>query len=199
MEESWTADEYGASHEGTVKVLLDDGSTAEPVYFDAGSGGYVPSSSHWSIYDGRSARAPRASALRATCACGWVGASHVLDWGKVGDQPLHTAAAADADRCMTDWDRHIMEVGESTVPVPERIAGLLETLEAEVERYTEESPVGAVKIARRMEISAANLGYWAARKARGAMSPEEVATALGLNSRQAASLLARFGRWSPYV
>lgn len=199
MEESWTADEYGASHEGTVKVLLDDGSAAEPVYFDAGSGGYVPSSSHWSIYDGRSARTPRASAFRATCACGWVGASHVLDWDKVGDQPLHTAAAADADRCMTDWDRHIMDVGESTVPVPERIAELLERLEAEVERYTEESPVGAVKIARRMEISAANLGYWAARKARGAMSPEEVATALGLSTRQAASLLARFGRWSPYV
>ncbi|MEV5595292.1 hypothetical protein [Streptomyces sp. NPDC052496] len=198
MEESWTDDEYGASHEGTVKVLLDDGSTAEPVYFDVGSGGYVPSSSHWSIYDGRSPNTPRASAFRATCACGWVGARHALDWGKVGDQPLHTAAAADADRCLTDWDRHIVEVGETTVPVPEGIAGLLDKLEAEIERYAEESPVGAVKLARRMEISAANVGYWAARKARGALSTEDVAAGLGLSAGQAASLLARFGRWSPY-
>ncbi|MFD7669170.1 hypothetical protein [Streptomyces sp. NPDC059788] len=199
MEDSWTDDEYGASHKGAIKVLLDDGSTAKPVYFDVGSGSHVPSSSHWSVYDGRLPNTPRASAFRAACSCEWTGTIHTLDWDEIGDQPLHRAAARDADRCLTDWDQHIAEVGETTVAVPGRITDLLESLHTEIERYTKESPAGALKLARRMEISAADLGYWAAHKARDSMSREEVAAALGLNGGDATQLLARFGRWSPYV
>ncbi|MET9852170.1 hypothetical protein ABZY57_04355 [Streptomyces sp. NPDC006450] len=49
-----------------------------------------------------------------------------------------------------------------------------------------------------MEIIAQRTGYWPANQARS-QEPEKVAAALGLNVDQTRSLLARFGRWSPYL
>src|SRR5690349_1624796 len=49
----WQDEEFGPSHDGTVGVLLADGSEPKPVYLDSGSGGgsgrYV---SEWWVYDG---------------------------------------------------------------------------------------------------------------------------------------------------
>ncbi|MFE9482860.1 hypothetical protein ACFYNM_30140 [Streptomyces spororaveus] len=62
----WTVD-FGDAHAGAVGVLV-GGSELGPVYFDVGSGSDVPSTRHWSAYDGRYRR-PCAEALRAVCAC----------------------------------------------------------------------------------------------------------------------------------
>ncbi|WP_445269287.1 hypothetical protein [Streptomyces sp. DSM 41634] len=39
----------GAAHEGSVGVLLADGSEPGPVYIDVGSGSHVPSSTEWQV------------------------------------------------------------------------------------------------------------------------------------------------------
>ncbi|MFE2163900.1 hypothetical protein ACFXB3_02265 [Streptomyces sp. NPDC059447] len=46
----------GAAHEGSVGVLLADGTEPGLVYFDVGSGAHMPSSSEWHCYDGRYGR-----------------------------------------------------------------------------------------------------------------------------------------------
>ncbi|MFD9744712.1 hypothetical protein ACFWX5_14350 [[Kitasatospora] papulosa] len=73
MEWDWQTVEFGGVHAGAVGVLI-GGSVPGPVYFDVGSGPHVPSTTHWTVYDGR-LRRPRAEALRAVCACGWQGAA----------------------------------------------------------------------------------------------------------------------------
>ncbi|MGW2996777.1 hypothetical protein ACWDA9_35420, partial [Streptomyces sp. NPDC001193] len=82
----------GAAHEGSVGVLLSDGTEPGPVYFDVGSGPDMPSSTEWHAYDGRRGR-PRAALLRGSCSCGWRGAAeYPLDWTTLaGDQPLYEA------------------------------------------------------------------------------------------------------------
>ncbi|MFF7300583.1 hypothetical protein [Streptomyces sp. NPDC008265] len=72
-----TLRDLGAAHEGAVGVLLQDGSEPGPVYFDVGSGSYVPSSTEWHVHDGWCGR-PKAALLRG--ACGWRGeAEYPLD------------------------------------------------------------------------------------------------------------------------
>ncbi|MFF7098531.1 hypothetical protein ACFY9A_40165, partial [Streptomyces rubradiris] len=70
--ESWTTEEFGASHEGSVGVLLADGSVPDPVFIAMSSAGGGREVSQWSVYDGGDGfvRAPRAAALRAVCSCG---------------------------------------------------------------------------------------------------------------------------------
>ncbi|MFF1415830.1 hypothetical protein ACFVX6_39690 [Streptomyces sp. NPDC058289] len=55
---------------------------------------------------------------------------------------------------------------------------LLERLEEEINRLTKTSPVAGVRAARRMEVVAERVGYWAAR-----------GTAADLDTVQAAALL----------
>ncbi|MFJ8164195.1 hypothetical protein ACIRBY_25170 [Streptomyces sp. NPDC096136] len=38
MDETWTSDEFGTSHEGRGGVLLADGTAPKPVCFDSASG-----------------------------------------------------------------------------------------------------------------------------------------------------------------
>lgn len=64
-DETWTSDEFGASHQGRVGVLLDDGTLPKPVYFD-GSFRTGHDVAHWSVYDGGTwPERPRAAVLRA--------------------------------------------------------------------------------------------------------------------------------------
>ncbi|MFF3020031.1 hypothetical protein [Streptomyces sp. NPDC057939] len=50
-----------------------------------------------------------------------------------------------------------------------------------------------------MEVTAARIGYWAARGTRADLSAEQAATALGLDEHAARQLIApRFAGWSPY-
>ncbi|MEU9032679.1 hypothetical protein AB0D46_35275 [Streptomyces sp. NPDC048383] len=197
--ETWTAEEFGRSHVGWVGVVLADGSVPGPVFFDSGSGSSGRSVSQWSVYDGRRLRGPRAAAVRAVCSCGWAGPEHGLDWALIGDQDLAEAGDGQADACVRDWDGHIVAVGATTTPLPEAITLLMERLEEEIEKLTKTAPVAAVRAARRMEVTAVRVGYWAANGARADLSTEQAATALGLNEDATRSLLARLGGWSRYA
>ncbi|MGW2010188.1 hypothetical protein [Streptomyces nigrescens] len=196
--ESWTTEEFGASHEGAVGVLLADGTVPGPVFFQMNSGGGGQSVSQWSVYDGHFAHVPRAAALRAVCSCGWNGTEHRLDWDEIGDQELAKAGALAADACLEDWDEHTVTVENSAVPLPETVTGLLAQLAGEIERLAKSSPLAAVRAARRLEVTAAQVGYWPAHDARRDVTAEQAAAALGLNEDAARKLMARLGRWSPY-
>ncbi|MFE2041201.1 hypothetical protein ACFXAZ_09755 [Streptomyces sp. NPDC059477] len=196
--ETWTTDEFGSSHEGAVGVLLADGTVPSPVYFDIGSGSEGQSVSEWSIYDG-TLRAPRATAVRAVCSCGWTGSAYPLDWDEIGDRDLEDAASGTADQCTRDWDAHTVQVAESALPVPESVTTLLEQLREEIEKLGKSSPLAAVRAVRRLEIVAMDVGYRAAHDARADATDEQAASALGLNERAARTLLARLGGWHPYL
>ncbi|MEU5208750.1 hypothetical protein [Streptomyces sp. NPDC020742] len=196
--ETWTTEEFGSSHAGAVGVLLADGTVPAPVFFGMSSGAGGESVSQWNVYDGSFARGPRAAALRAVCSCGWHGPKHELDWDAIGDQELIEAAGGTADTCLEDWDEHTAEVERSTLPLPETVIALLAQLQAEIEKLAKTSPLAAVRAARRLEVAAAQVGYWPAHDARQGTTPEQAAAALGLDEDAARKLLAHFGRWSPY-
>ncbi|MFD4135291.1 hypothetical protein [Streptomyces goshikiensis] len=197
-DETWTSDEFGSSHEGRVGVLLADGKVPKPVYFD-GSSGTGRDVRHWSVYDGGTplSQRPRAAVLHAECACGWTGPHRTIDETVASDRPFLEAGADAADRCVDDWDRHIAHVGDTTVPLPTELEILLENVTAAIEALTQESPIAAIKAARRLEVIAQRTAHWPSHKARE-HEPETVAAALGLNIKQTRTLLARFGGWSPY-
>ncbi|MCC9309095.1 hypothetical protein LN042_18745 [Kitasatospora sp. RB6PN24] len=197
--ETWTTDEFGASHEGMVGVLLADGTTPGPVSFPMMSGGnsHAPIS-HWSVYDGSFSFVPRAQALRAVCSCGWTGPEHQLDWDEIGDQELAEAGGDAADACATEWDTHTAEVQRSTIPLPETITALLSQLAEEIEKLAKTSPLAALRASRQLEVTAAQTAYWPAHDARGEERLGQAAAALGLNADDTRHLLARFGRWNPY-
>ncbi|MFD3418826.1 hypothetical protein [Streptomyces decoyicus] len=196
--ETWTTEEFGSSHAGAIGVLLADGTVPAAAFFDTNSGAGGQSVSHWSIYDGRFAHVPRAAALRAVCSCGWNGPEHELSWDVIGDWRLIEAASGTADMCTQDWDAHTVEVEQSAIPLPESVTALLTQLEEEIEKLAKTSPLSAVRAARWLEVSAVQVGYWAAHDARRDTTAEQAASALGLNEDAARKLMARFGRWSPY-
>ncbi|MFJ8476958.1 hypothetical protein [Kitasatospora sp. NPDC094011] len=197
-QETWTTDEFGPSHTGSVGVLLRDGTVPEPAYLMMTEHGSGLTTSQWTVYDGRSGLAPQAHTLRAVCSCGWSGPEHPLDWERIGEQPLGEAAMEPADACEQEWDEHTVEVEKSAVAVPEDVMEQLRRLGDAVERLTKDSPLAALRAARLLEVTAERTAYWAARDARCEVSLAEAAAGLGLNEDGARHLLARFGRWSPY-
>jgi hypothetical protein len=197
-DETWTSDEYGRSHEGRVAVLLADGTSPEPVYFDSNSGPSGTTVRHWSVYDGSDCPArPRAHALRAECACGWTGPAHPVDWEQTGGLPFYEHGSRPAGRCQDDWDKHTTAVGATTVALPAELQSLLDKVTAAIEALAKDSPTAAVKAARTLELIAQRTAYWPAHEASDE-DPETVAAALGLSTDDTETLLARFGRWSPY-
>ncbi|MEU9166083.1 hypothetical protein AB0D29_38135 [Streptomyces sp. NPDC048424] len=183
----WTVD-FGDAHAGAVGVLVGGGEPG-PVYFDVGSGPDVPSTSHWTAYDGRSRR-PRAEALRAVCACGWRGAAeYPLDWETIGDQPLYEADV-DLAGPLADWTAHLSVVRDAAVPLPERLAALLVEMAEQLNATAADAPLAALRAAGVLERIAARAG----RESAGAlcddgMSAEAVATALGTTHSKALVLL----------
>ncbi|MEV4339092.1 hypothetical protein [Streptomyces sp. NPDC049590] len=198
--ESWATEEFGASHEGAVGVLLADGSVPDPVFIAMTSVGGGQEVSQWSVYDGGDGfvRAPRAAALRAVCSCGWSGPPHTLQWEEFGEKALAEAGADVADACAQEWDVHTVEVERSAVTVPEPLAGLLSRVESEIEKLARTSPLAALRAARRLEVIAVQTAYWPARDISRDATAEQTAAALGLNEDAAQDLLARFGRLSRY-
>ncbi|MEJ8652599.1 hypothetical protein WKI65_32130 [Streptomyces sp. MS1.AVA.3] len=196
--EMWTTEEFGSSHEGAVGVLLADGTVPASVFFDTGSGADGQSVSHGSVYDGQIAHGPRAAALRAVCSCGWNGPEHRLDWDMIGEQKLAEAAHGTTDTCMEDWDTHTADVEQAAIPLPETVTVLLAQVQEEIEKLAKTSPLAAVRAARRLEVTAEQVGYWPAHDARQDTTAEQAAAALGLNEDAARKLMARFGGWSPY-
>lgn len=196
--ETWTTEEFGTSHEGAVGVLLADGTVPEAVFFDRGSGGGGQRVGQWSVYDGRAAKGSRAAALRGVCSCGWTGPAHQLDWDEIGDQDLIKAGARAADESTQNWDEHTEQVAASAIPLPETVTALLSQLNEEIEKLAKSSPLAAIRAARRLEVTAAEVAYWPAHGTRADVTTEQAAAALGLNENATRKLMARFGRWNPY-
>ncbi|MDD9381261.1 hypothetical protein M8Z33_32345 [Streptomyces sp. ZAF1911] len=198
MRETWTTEEFGSSHAGAVGVLLADGTVPDPVYFDSASGPGGQAVAQWSVYDGRETHVPRAAVLRAVCSCGWAGPEHRLDWEAIGEQDLDDGGEDQAEACLNDWDGHTSQVEARAVPLPETVSTLLERLEEEIDKLTKSSPVAAVRAARRLEVVAERVGYWAARGTASDLDTAQAAVHLGLDEGSARKLMARFGGWSPY-
>ncbi|MFF1779958.1 hypothetical protein [Streptomyces virginiae] len=188
VEWDWWTVEFGDAHAGAVGVLVGGGEPG-PVYFDVGSGPNVPSTRHWSAYDGRYRR-PRAEALRAVCACGWRGAAeYPLDWAAVGDRPLYEAEV-DLAGPLADWNAHLSLVHDKAAPFPEPLAALLVEITERLTATTEDAPLAALRAVGVLERIAARVGREAAGVlAEDGVSAEAVATGLGTTHSKALMLL----------
>ncbi|MFF1367852.1 hypothetical protein [Streptomyces virginiae] len=145
--------DFGDAHAGAVGVLVGGGEPG-PVYFDVGSGSDVPSTTHWSGYDGRYRRPP-AEALRAVCACGWRGAAeYPLDRATVGDRPLYEADV-DLTGPLADWTAHLSVVREAAVPLPEPLTALLVEMAERLNVTAADAPPAALRAADVLEWMAA--------------------------------------------
>ncbi|MFB7178453.1 hypothetical protein ACFCYI_12175 [Streptomyces sp. NPDC056257] len=188
VEWDWWTVEFGDAHAGAVGVLVGGGEPG-PVYFDVGSGSEVPSTTHWSAYDGRHRR-PRAEALRAVCACGWRGAAeYPLDWQAIGDEPLYEADV-DLTGPLADWNAHLSLVRDKAIPLPEPLAALLAEITEQLTATATDTPLAALRAAGVLERIATRIG----REAAGALgdggaSAETVATGLGTTRSMALVLL----------
>ncbi|MFD9476930.1 hypothetical protein [Streptomyces nojiriensis] len=188
MDWDWWTVEFGDAHAGAAGALV-GGSEPAPAYFDVGSGPDVPSTTHWSAYDGR-ARRPRAEALRAVCACGWRSAAqYPLDWDTIGDQPLYEADI-DLTGPLADWTAHLSLVRDNAVALPEPLAALLAAMTEQLTATAADTPLAALRAAGMLERIAARVGRQTAGALRDdSMSAETVATALGTTRSKALLLL----------
>ncbi|MFJ8017393.1 hypothetical protein [Streptomyces sp. NPDC096339] len=183
----------GAAHEGSVGVLLADGSEPGPVYFDVGSGSYVPSSTEWHVYDGRFGR-PRAAVLRGSCSCGWRGmAEYPLDWTTLAkDKPLY-AADIDLSGPVADYEAHLSVIRGAAVQLPEDLTVLLTELVHRLDGLAAEEPLVALKALADLRYVIAQTGQDAANEVATREVPlEEVATALGTSEAAAHSYLSSY-------
>ncbi|MFF4448326.1 hypothetical protein [Streptomyces sp. NPDC001502] len=139
VERDWWTVDFGDAHAGAVGVLI-GGSEPGPVYFDVGSGPEVPSTRHWSAYDGRYRR-PRAEVLRALCACGWRGAAeYLLDWAAAGDRPLYEADVA-LTGPLADSTAHLSVVRDAAEP----LAALLAEVTGQLNAAAADAPLAALR------------------------------------------------------
>ncbi|MFG2339863.1 hypothetical protein [Streptomyces yangpuensis] len=138
----WWTVEFGDAH--AVGVLV-GGDEPGPAYVDVGSGSDVPSTTHWSAYDGQVGR-PRAEALRAVCACGWRGAAeYPLDWATVGDRPLRGGCRP--DRTARGLEREPVPRPRKAAPLPEPLAALLVEITEQLTTTTADAPLAALRAA----------------------------------------------------
>ncbi|MGW3327565.1 hypothetical protein [Streptomyces virginiae] len=188
VEWDWWTVEFGDAHAGAAGALIGGGEPG-PVYIDVGSGPNVPSTTHWSAYDGRHRR-PRAEALRAMCACGWRGAAeYPLDWATVGDRPLYEADV-DLTGPLADWNAHLSLVRDKAAPLPEPLAALLVEITERLTATTADAPMAALRAVGVLERIASRVGREAARGlVEDGMSAEAVATGLGTTYPKALVLL----------
>ncbi|MFI1948638.1 hypothetical protein ACH46F_32910 [Streptomyces virginiae] len=173
----------GAAHEGTVGVLLADGSEPGPVYYDVVSGAHMPSSTAWHAYDGRFSR-PRATLLRGSCTCGWRGAAeYPLDRTTLpADQPLYEADV-DLSGPIADYRAHLSVIRDGAVPLPAELTELLTELVRQLGGLAAEEPLVALKALADLRHVIARTGQDAAYEIVDRDVPiEEVAVALGTST-----------------
>jgi len=189
----WQTDEFGSSHEGTAGAVLQDGSEPEPVWIDTGSSGSSGyRTSEWWAYNGVYSR-PRASHLRGSCSCGWRGESlYPIDWDAIGDWP-RDYDSVDLSGLRDDWDCHIDEVEARTVPIPEDLQNLLESLETRLEALACDFPLAGLRAVAAVERIAKRIGWDAARDVDPDETPwDQISKALGLTERDAQSRLRSY-------
>ena len=188
---AWRSEEFGESHEGIVGAVLADGSEPKSVYIDVGSGSSMFETREWWAYNGWLGR-PKATGWRASCACGWRGDSHPIDWDRVEDHDLDDLDTSDA---YDEWWEHIHAVERRTVPLPEELSELIEQLEERLDALADTAPVAALKAVAMLERMAARVGKEAAYGAQADDVPgEALGTALGLSVDNARSRLDRYLR-----
>ncbi|MFE5621084.1 hypothetical protein ACFQ8S_03360 [Streptomyces virginiae] len=180
----------GAAHEGSVGVLLADGTEPGPAYFDVGSGPNMPSSTEWHAYDGRYGR-PRAVVLRGSCSCGWRGAAeYPLDWAALpADEPLYEADV-DLSGPIADYEAHLSVVRDGAVPLPAELAELLADLVGQLDVLAVKEPLVALKALADLRYVVARAGEDAAYELGARDVPlKAVATALGTSETAARTYL----------
>ncbi|MEU6214056.1 hypothetical protein ABZ891_29685 [Streptomyces sp. NPDC047023] len=128
-----------------------------PAFFETSSGPTVHKSSQWFVYDGRSSSAPRASALRADCSCGWHGPDLALEEAMGGGRDGSSVDEL-LDACARAWSRHARDAEGSAVPLPDVVSVLLQQLQEEIATLAGTSPLDAARAARRMEATAVRIG-----------------------------------------
>ncbi|GAA3918277.1 hypothetical protein GCM10022244_29380 [Streptomyces gulbargensis] len=184
----WQRDEANG-HEGTVGVLLEDGTEPGPVYFDSASGSAFYESTDWWVYNG-TLRAPTAERMRARCTCGWRGQNtYPIDWNRVQS---HRPFAYDTSGPEADWETHMDDVAARTVPVPEDVARLLSQIRRQLEDIEDEQPLVALRIVGELEAIISSAGPYAARTATAEIPMPRIAEALGMTEKAALSRLYRY-------
>ncbi|MEU3909847.1 hypothetical protein [Streptomyces sp. NPDC029721] len=186
----WTAEEFGASHEGWAGALLADGTEPGPVCLDPGNGSGFRQTREWWAYNGVLNR-PRAAAARAACACGWRGAAHYpIDLGGADPAGLYEQVI---DGPRDDWERHLDEVEARTVPLPAVLADLLERLEDQLNNLAGQAPVAALKAVAALERVTRSVARDAAYIAEADdLSWESIGTGLGISEKEARSRLSHY-------
>ncbi|WP_329391541.1 hypothetical protein OG625_39925 (plasmid) [Streptomyces sp. NBC_01351] len=181
-----------AAHEGSVGVLLEDGTEPGPVYFDVGSGGEMPTSTEWHVYDGRFGR-PRAAVLRGACSCGWRGpAQYPLDWTTLGELPLYEADV-DLDGPIADVGAHLTVIRDASVPLPETLSAVLTELTGQLSNLSLASPLVVLKALADLQYLIAEVGEDAANALLDEGVPiDEVATGLGTSEAAARRYVTRY-------
>ncbi|WP_412074866.1 hypothetical protein ACLF6K_01730 [Streptomyces xanthophaeus] len=185
----------GAAHEGSVGVLLADGTEPGPVYYDVGSGGHVPSTTKWHAYDGRFGR-PRAAVLRGACSCGWRGmAEYALNWTVLGDQRPLYEADVDLSGPIADYGAHLSVVRDAAVPLPGDLTALLTELTGRLADLAVREPLVALKALADLQYVIGQTGADAARAVLGGQVPmAEVAVALGTSEAAARNYVVAYLR-----
>ncbi|RPF29856.1 hypothetical protein EDD96_6400 [Streptomyces sp. Ag109_G2-6] len=186
----WTAEEFGASHEGWAGALLADGTEPGPVSLDPGGGRDLRQTREWWAYTGILDR-PRAAAARAACACGWRGAAHYPVDPRPQDPSGLYEQVIEGPR--DDWERHLDEVEARTVPLPAELADLLDRVEDQLNNLAGQAPVAALKAVAALERITRSVARDAAYIAEADdLSWESIATALGISEKEARSRLTHY-------
>ncbi|MGW3168410.1 hypothetical protein ACWC9Q_37865 [Streptomyces sp. NPDC001142] len=187
----WESEEFGAEHEGRPGVLLADGTEPGPVYFDTGSGPTMHQSTDWWIYDG-TLGAPLATHLRGACSCGWRSTSHYpLAWETVDRRRPYLTDTTGPEH---DWNTHITDVQDRTVPVPTELLALLDQAEKHLTTLATENPLAALRAVATLERLTRQTASEAAFNLDTPNGPSwnTISQALGTSEETARSRLTRY-------
>ncbi|WP_228924551.1 hypothetical protein [Streptomyces sp. DH7] len=175
-------------HLGDIGVLLEDGTEPGPVYYDTGSGSNIHKTTNWYCYDG-TLGAPRATTMRARCACGWRGqTTYPIDWDQVERRQPYLYDTSGPE---SDWDAHTQEVAALAVQLPENSVQLLKQLEEWL--YDDDvDPLVILRAVGELEAITTSIASYAARQAGTKHSDKEIARALGLTDTVLTARLAHY-------
>ncbi|MEV0115274.1 hypothetical protein AB0H77_18810 [Streptomyces sp. NPDC050844] len=185
----WKTEEFGASHEGWVGAVLDDGSEPKEAVLDSGSSANFHRTREWWAYSGKLNRS-RATVARGACSCGWRGEEqYPIDWDEVDAFTDEFPMKEPYD----EWRQHIRDVQAQTIPLPPELEELLGRVEEQLYALVEDAPLAALKAVAALERTAKSISHRAAEYAAADdLSMESISQALGLSQEDARSRLLRY-------